>query len=99
MDTLDRLEDVIKRYVEAYQILREEKEHLSGELVLFEAELGQARDTIRNLRLELEKFAAEDVRYREFEARREELREYIKTVIDKIDRYGDTDAMGAVTNA
>ncbi|MHB9029477.1 MAG: hypothetical protein ACYC9O_11975, partial [Candidatus Latescibacterota bacterium] len=77
---------------------REEKEHLSGELTLIEAELGQARETIRNLRFELERFAAADDRYREFEARKNELREYIKTVIDKIDRYGDTDAMNAVTN-
>jgi chromosome segregation ATPase len=99
MDTLDRLEGAIKSIIEAYLVLREENEHLSGERVLIEAELSQARETIRSLQSELKRFAAADDQRRDFKSRKEELETYIKSVIDKIDRYSGSDSMDAVTDA
>jgi len=51
------------------------------------------------LRNELERFASGDAKYRDLQTRKDELREIIKSIINKIDRYSNRDAMGNVTNA
>jgi len=99
MNTLERLDSSLQKFIEVYQKLREEKEYLSGELVLLNAELEQAKETILNLRNELERFASGDAKYRDLQTRKDELREIIKSIINKIDRYSNRDAMGNVTNA
>ncbi len=99
MDTLDRLENSITRLVEAHLKLRMESEHYSGEMLLVGAELEQARETVAGLKAELERYVRDEVRYREFDSRKEELRDQIKSIIEKIDRYDDQGGMDAITNA
>lgn len=99
MDTLDRLENSITRFVAAYRKQREQSEHYSGELLLVGVELEQARDTIAGLKEDLARCAETGDRYREFDARKDELREQIRIIVEKLDRFGDQDGLGSVTNA
>lgn len=87
MDTLDKLEDSIRRFAEAYGQLREEREHLSGELLLVSVELEQARETVVSVRDGSAAASVADARVREIDARKDELRESVQRIIRKIDEY------------
>jgi hypothetical protein len=91
METIDRLESYIRRLSEANREIRKEKDDLSRRIQTVGNELDTARETIRTLHLDLAKFMESEDRYRDFDEKKNALREQILLIIEKIEKYGDPD--------
>jgi uncharacterized coiled-coil DUF342 family protein len=98
METIDRLESSIQKLFEANREIQKERDDLSRRVQAIGNELDQARETIRSLRGDLAKYMDSDDRYREFDAKKSELREHILSIIERIEKYSDSDPIDSITN-
>ena len=98
METIDRLESSIHRLSEANRELRKERDDLSRRVQMVGDELESARKNVETLRMNLARYVESDGRCQELEARKNDLKEHIQSIIDKIDKYSDSDTIDSITN-
>ena len=99
METIEKLENSLGKLLEAYRKLREENESLSRGARVAGEELVKARDTIRGLKADVERYERAEDRFHDFEEKKHALREEIRAVIEKIDRCIDANNIDMFTNA
>lgn len=98
MDIIDRLESSVQGLSEAHRELRKERDDLSRRIQTAGEELETARETIRTLRLDLERYVESGDRCRDYDAKKGELREQILAIIEKIEKYSGSDLIDSITN-
>lgn len=98
METLDKLESSVHKLLEVNRKLREERDELSGRVHAASTELGDARETIRRLRDDIACFESEDGRFREFDVKKDALRQHILMMMEKIKQYSDSNDIDYFTN-
>ncbi len=98
METIDRLESSILRLSEVNRELRKERDELSRHIQTVGSELDTARETIRALQADLARYMESDDRYRDFDTKKNELREHVLSIIERIEKYNDSDNIDSITN-
>ena len=98
MEAYDRLERSVLQIIEAYRQLREDRDSLKRKVETADGELRKAKETIQNLQLTIEKYKQTERGYRDFTAKKHEIKEHIKTIIQRIDTYEARNTIDQVTN-
>jgi hypothetical protein len=98
METTDRLERSVLQIIEAYRLIREERDSLKRKVETADSELLKAKETIHNLQLAIEKNKQAEAGFRDFTARKYEIRKYIEAIIQRIDAFEARNTNDLVTN-
>jgi hypothetical protein len=98
MDTVDRLETSVLKLIESFRQLEEERNRLITEVETMHGELRTAGETIRDLRLVVESREQAERDYNNFTAKKQEIKEHIKTIIQRIDAFEEKDSIDTITN-
>jgi len=98
MDTIDRLETSVLKLIESFRQLEEERNRLSIEVETMNDELRAAGETIRNLRLTIDTREQAERDYNNFTAKKQEIKEHIRTIIQRIDAFEEKETIDSITN-
>ncbi len=98
METSDRLERSVLQIIEAYRQLKEERDSLRRKVETADGELRKAGETIQNLQLTIEQYKQTERGYSDFTAKKHEIKEHIKTIIQRIDTFQARNTIDQVTN-
>jgi uncharacterized coiled-coil DUF342 family protein len=99
MNTSDRLERSILHMIEAYRHLKEERDSLTRKVEAADGELSKAKETIQELQLVIEKYRQEENGFRDFTAKKHEIRGHIEAIIQRIDAFEAGKSIDLITNA
>jgi FtsZ-binding cell division protein ZapB len=98
METCDRLESSVLQIIEAYRLLKEERDSLKRKVETADGELRKAGETIQNLQLAIENYKQTENDYRDLTDKKNKINEHIKTIIQRIDSFEARKIIDQVTN-
>jgi len=98
MEASDRLERSVLQIIEAYRQLKEDRDSLKRKVETADGELRKARETIQNLQLTIEKYKQTEHGFRDFTARKHEIKEHIEAIIQRIDAFEARNTIDVITN-
>ena len=100
METMENLEGSVRRLLDERKRLAMENERLLERARGAESELDETRGAAETLRADIERFEADNNRLKDFDLRKNDIRDHLRSIIEKIDRYVESDhTMDTYTNA
>ena len=100
MGTIENLEDSVRRLIEERKRLGMENKRLLERARGAESGLDENRGAVQTLRGDIERCEAAEKRLKDFDSRKNDIRDHLRSIIEKIDRYVESDhTIDTYTNA
>ena len=100
MATIENLESSVRRLLDERKRLAMENERLTDRVRGAESERDETRGAAQTLRGDINRFEADKDRLKDFDTRKNDIRDHLRSIIEKIDRYAESDhTIDTYTNA
>ena len=100
MEAIKNLEGSVRRLLEERKRLAMENERLRERASGAESERDETRGAVQTLRGDIERFETAEKRLKDFDSRKNDIRDHLRSIIEKIDRYAESDhTIDTYTNA
>ena len=91
METMDSLEASVRALIEASKKSREERDRAYRDAERIRNELHNTKETVKGLRLNIEKVEKTNKGYHKFGARKKEITDHIQLILSKLNQINNMD--------